>query len=199
MEDWVNTALKRWPNVPALYGWLSLDRRGRWRIRGEIISRPQIIDTINRNYAADARGQWFFQNGPQRGYMALEYTPMVLHVDAGGRLFTHTGLDVEAPRAVYLDDEGAVLVDSAVGAGVLGDDSLNWVLARMTGERGDLPDAELEQGIIEALARPSGASTGLYLSLAGRRLPLQRLDRAAAPAALGFVQLPQTDDNPCKP
>src|SRR3546814_4722559 len=72
VEDWVQRALARWPNVPALYGWLRLDRRGRWLIRDEPISRPQIIDTINRNYAADARGCWYFQNGPQRGYMRSE-------------------------------------------------------------------------------------------------------------------------------
>ena len=50
MEDRMQRALARWPNVPALYGWLSLDRRGRWRIQGEIITRAQIIDTISANY-----------------------------------------------------------------------------------------------------------------------------------------------------
>jgi hypothetical protein len=64
MEDWVHKALARWPDVPALFGWLSLDRRGRWRIRGEVITRPQIVDTINPNYAADEHGRWYFQNGP---------------------------------------------------------------------------------------------------------------------------------------
>ncbi|MDB5974431.1 MAG: hypothetical protein JWR07_1191, partial [Nevskia sp.] len=48
MEDWVQRSLARWPNVPALFGWLALDRRGRWLIQGELISRPQIIETINR-------------------------------------------------------------------------------------------------------------------------------------------------------
>src|SRR5262245_55155172 len=46
MEDWVHRALKRWPNVPALYGWLRLDRRGRWLIQGETIGRTQIVDVI---------------------------------------------------------------------------------------------------------------------------------------------------------
>lgn len=44
-EPWGHRALDKWPNVPALYGWLPLDRHGRWRIRGETISGPQIIDT----------------------------------------------------------------------------------------------------------------------------------------------------------
>ena len=26
MEDWVYLALEKWPNVPALFGWLGLDR-----------------------------------------------------------------------------------------------------------------------------------------------------------------------------
>ena len=72
MEDRMQRALARWPNVPALYGWLSLDRRGRWRIQGEIITRAQIIDTISANYLADEHGAWYFQNGPQRGYVQLE-------------------------------------------------------------------------------------------------------------------------------
>ena len=47
MEDRMLRAMARWPNVPALYGWLLLDRRGNWHVRGERITRPQIIDTIN--------------------------------------------------------------------------------------------------------------------------------------------------------
>ena len=84
MEDWVLRSLARWPDVPALFGWLGLDRRGRWLIRDEIISRPQIIDTIARNYAADEHGRWYFQNGPQRGYMQLEHAPLVLRPDVAG-------------------------------------------------------------------------------------------------------------------
>ena len=82
MEDWVHRAMARWPNVPALYGWLSLDRRGRWRIQNETISRPQIIDTFNRNYAADEQGRWYFQNGPQRGYGRDEANSPGIALDA---------------------------------------------------------------------------------------------------------------------
>ena len=68
MEDWVLRSLKRWPNVPALFGWLKLDRRGRWLIQGGIISRTQIIETINRNYAAEEQGAGI-SNGPTERYM----------------------------------------------------------------------------------------------------------------------------------
>ena len=80
MEDRVRRALARWPDVPALYGWLALDRRGRWRIKGETISRPQIIDTLNDNYAADEHGRWYFQNGPQRVFVELQSAPFVWRI-----------------------------------------------------------------------------------------------------------------------
>ena len=103
--------MKRWPNVPALFGWLGLDRRGRWLIQGETISHPRIIEVINRNYAADEHGRWYFQNGPQRGYMQLESAPLVLFVAENGEgLVTHTGRDVEQVHAAYLDEEGAVVL-----------------------------------------------------------------------------------------
>ena len=90
MDDAVVRSLARWPNVPAVYGWLELDRRGNWRIKGERIGNAALREFIARNYAADERGCWFFQNGPQRVYVALAYTPLVVHYE-GERLFDHCG------------------------------------------------------------------------------------------------------------
>lgn len=190
MEAWVHRALARWPNVPALYGWLGLDRRGRWLIRGETISRPQIIDTLNRNYACDAQGAWFFQNGPQRGYVTLATAPMVLGA-VDEQLSTHTGLAVTAPRSAWLDEEGSLLVDTEHGAGQLRDDDLAWALARLLDDTGRPAD---DAAVERALAQVDGQHTGLHLQLAGSRLPLTRVDRARAPARLGFVRAPQPQD-----
>lgn len=188
MEDWVDRALTRWPNVPALFGWLGLDRRGRWLIRGETISRPQIVETINRNYAADEHGRWYFQNGPQRGYIALETAPLVLHTAGeGAALMTHTGLRVERPGAAYLDEEGSVLLLTEHGPGALTDTDLDWALQRITSSGAPVS----EQALTQALALPSGATTALTLSLQGATLPLQRLDAALVPAQLGYVRDPQ--------
>jgi hypothetical protein len=188
MEDWVKRSLARWPNVPALFGWLKLDRRGRWLIRGEPISRPQIIDTINRNYAADAQGRWYFQNGPQRGYMELEYAPLVLRADAAGETLTaHTEAQVGGVSAAYLDEEGALLLDTDLGPGVLDAADLAWALQRLEADAGEVA----EERLAEALALPSGSVTPLYLRLGPARLPLLRLDAAEAPRQLGFVRKPQ--------
>jgi hypothetical protein len=180
--------MSRWPNVPALFGWLALDRRGRWLIRGEVITRPQIIETIDRNYAADEYGRWYFQNGPQRGYMALAYAPLVLRTDTGGdSLQTHTGKPVAQPTQAFLDEEGSILLTTEHGPGLLADTDLDWALSRFEGAAGAVDEAQLAQ----ALALPSGAATSLSLRIAAVRLPLVRLDTAAAPSALGFVRDPQ--------
>lgn len=188
MEAWVERALKKWPNVPSLFGWLSLDRRGRWRIRGELISRPQIVDTLNRNYAADAHGRWYFQNGPQRGYLQLETAPLVLRVQDDDTLHTHNGLQVRMAAAAFLDEEGSLWLDTEHGPAQLDGEDLAWALARIT----LAADPVSEDALLTALAQPSGTQTSLALRLHDDRcLPLERLDQHQVPQRLGFVRDPQ--------
>jgi hypothetical protein len=122
MDEIVVRSLAKWPNVPAVYGWLDLDRRGNWLIKGERIGNVALREFIARNYAADARGCWFFQNGPQRVFVRLAYTPFVMHYQ-GEALFDHCGRPVEALET-FLDDEGSVLVRGASGIGLLDDRDL---------------------------------------------------------------------------
>ena len=129
MDDIVKQALAKWPNVPACTGWLMLDRRGQWRMRDEAaqasgspgtpIRHEALLGFINRNYERDERGQWFFQNGPQRVYVELGYTPWVvrLSVEADGALALkdQVGNGFE-PSAVFADDEGGILFADASDA-----------------------------------------------------------------------------------
>lgn len=188
MEDWVARALARWPNVPHLYGWLSLDRHGRWHIKDEPISRPQIIDTIARNYAADEQGCWYFQNGPQRGYVSLEYTPLILSLDADGSLRDHCGRTISAPTAGWLDADGGLVLQTEHGPAGLDDRDLLRLPERLSAG-GKVVD---EQLLIAALEQPSGADTGLQLQLPRiTGIALGRLNRDELPAQLGFVRDPQ--------
>ena len=120
--------MARWPEVPDVYGWLALDRRGNWLLRAgaggcfERIGNAALRAFIARNYAADARGCWYFQNGPQRVYVRLAYTPLVVRHD-GAALVDHCGRPVQA-AAFFIDDEGSVLVLSQHGIGVLDDRDL---------------------------------------------------------------------------
>lgn len=112
----------KWPDVPAVYGWLELDRRGGWRIKGERIGHSGLRDFIARNYQPDERGRWYFQNGPQRVFVALAYTPLVVHHD-GERLIDQCGRCVVA-SAAYLDDEGSVLIEGGPAIALLDDRDL---------------------------------------------------------------------------
>jgi hypothetical protein len=122
MDDIVLRSMAKWPDVPDVYGWLSLDRRGNWRIQGERIGNAALREFISRNYAPDARGCWYFQNGPQRVFVALAYTPLVLHFE-GEALFDHCGRLFLLEEA-FLDEEGSVLMLGSHGIGLLDDRDL---------------------------------------------------------------------------
>jgi hypothetical protein len=126
MDEIVARSMARWPNVPAVYGWLSLDRRGGWRIKGERVGNAALREFIGRNYLADERGCWFFQNGPQRVFVELAYTPLVVHYE-GEALIDHCSRPFLS-RNVFQDEEGSVLIDGEGGIALLDDRDLErWV------------------------------------------------------------------------
>lgn len=133
MDDIVQQALIKWPNVPHCYGWLGLDARGRWYLRddavqaqgafpqskGALLEHTKLIAFIERNYETDAQGQWFFQNGPQRVYVELECTPWVWRIEPDLSLLSHTGRAATAAVVCLLDDEGRVYLASDIGLGLV--------------------------------------------------------------------------------
>ena len=110
MDEIVARSITKWPDVPAVYGWLSLDRRGNWLIKGERIGNAALREFIGRNYESDERGRWFFQNGPQRVFVKLAYTPLVVRCEGEG-LVDQCGRPF-APEQTLVDDKGSVLVCS---------------------------------------------------------------------------------------
>jgi hypothetical protein len=132
MDPIVEAALKKWPNVPHCYGWLALDARGDWYMRDERIqhagSFPEVKGSrinhdklrafIERNYAADAAGCWFFQNGPQRVYVELETTPWIWRLQPDGRVLSHTGIEA-AVQSSWLDEEGRLYLFTDLGLGLV--------------------------------------------------------------------------------
>lgn len=187
MDEIVRQALAKWPNVPHCTGWLLLDRRGIWRMRddavqargalGEPVRHEALVGFINRNYECDAQGQWFFQNGPQRVYVELVYTPWVVRL-AEDRASGLLGLTDQAgcpfePTAAYCDDEGNVLfVDAAQPprVAVLHDHDLDLFAEH----------AHLQED----------AHTGRFVWRADRVLPLQTIRRTEVGERFGFVASP---------
>ena len=129
-------AIAKWPNVPHCHGWLGLDARGRWYLRdqatqqrgafasgapgarGELLQQQRLVEFIGRNYEADAEGQWYFQNGPERVYVELEATPWVWRLHDDGRVLSHTGCAVQ-PEAALVDENGRLYLACPRGLGVV--------------------------------------------------------------------------------
>ena len=149
MDEIVKAAIARWPDVPSVYGWLSLDRRGQWRIKEDRIGNARVAEFIGRNYEADDAGRWFFQNGPQRVYVRLDYTPLVFVVDvdaASLRLATHTGTPIGRIRQALLDEAGSLILDTDAGTGVVSDRDLAAVAERLVAADGAAADEAVLAG-----------------------------------------------------
>ncbi|MEZ5739945.1 MAG: DUF2946 family protein [Burkholderiaceae bacterium] len=177
MDDQVLRAMQRWPDVPAVFGWLRLDRRGRWCLvdrgqpgfdesrdgHGSPITNAQIVDFIARNYQGDDDGRWYWQNGPQRVYVDLEVAPLILRVRSdldAGALLTHTGAEVGEVSRACVGEHGELLAMTDLGPGAIH----------------DLDLAALEL-------------TETHVVLAGNRLVLGAAGDQAA--TLGFVRRPR--------
>ncbi|NLP62106.1 DUF2946 family protein [Paraburkholderia sacchari] len=214
MDDIVKQALARWPNVPHCTGWLLLDARGHWRLRDEAdqaqgapgsqIRHEALIGFINRNYARDAKGQWFFQNGPQRVYVELEYTPWVVRLasakDGALTLADQAGQPFE-PTAVYVDEHGSVLFEAVPEADTESTtesttesvDTSAATHARVA----LLHDHDLDCFTEHATLAEDGAS-GTFHWRAETALPLRPIARADVPAHFAFVRSPEQAEKAAK-
>ncbi|MBN9429482.1 MAG: DUF2946 family protein [Burkholderiales bacterium] len=177
MDDQVLRAMTRWPDVPAVWGWLRLDRRGRWLLvdrghpdfdeardgGGSPITSPPIIDFIGRNYAGDEHGRWYWQNGPQRVYVDLDSAPLILRVlDADGptiaarHFVTHTGFGVQRIDAGWIGPAGELLLRTDLGPAVVHDlDAPTLPLE----ELGDTVALLLDSGLLPLHATTDPAAT----------------------------------------
>ena len=187
MDEIVIRGMLKWPNVPAVYGWLSLDRRGSWMIKNvsgrfERIANPAVNDFIGRNYAADGQGRWFFQNGPQRVFVALDYTPWVYRLDDSGEgLLAHTGAAPRSIEAVFLDEAGGLLVQAELGIGVLLDRDLPAFIERLT---------DLQGRTAERLLEEVGEGREAKAMLRGVSVRVAPVRGADLPRMFGFVPRP---------
>lgn len=129
MDDIVRAALAKWPNVPAVYGWLALDSRGQWRIQGERITHSALIQFMQRNYECDERGAWFFQNGPQQVFVALEAAPYVVRYD-GEKWTLHTEKEVTPPDQAFWVEDGDIYLGFGTRLARLDDRDLGRIADR---------------------------------------------------------------------
>jgi hypothetical protein len=193
MDDIVKQAMAKWPNVPHCYGWLALDARGAWRMRDEAAQRANapgdkltnaaLVGFINRNYARDERGCWYFQNGPQRVYVNLEATPFIARTDPGQGLVLQTGQALAALDAAFLTADGAAIVQGGEVVAQLDDRDVGEWLAAMELDGRPASDEAL-------MAWLEGGAGELVVSYRGKRVPVQRIAGTDLPERFGYTQAP---------
>jgi hypothetical protein len=193
MDDIVKQAMAKWPNVPHCYGWLALDARGTWRMRDEAAQRADapgdkltnatLVGFINRNYLADERGCWYFQNGPQRVYVNLEATPFIARTDPQQGLLLQTGQAVASIEEAFMTEAGAVIVRAGGVTAQFDDRDVAQLLQAM--ELDGRPVSE--EGLMAWLENGTGR---LALRWQGREVPVERLAADDAPQRFGYVRRP---------
>ncbi len=194
----VVAAMAKWPNVPDVYNWLMLDARGRYRIRArdyeqsgrfDTIGNAAVVEFIGRNTMQDEAGRWYFQNGPQRVFFKIEYTPLVARLQPQGMPLLHTGAAVGRVIAVWIDEHAAAILETERGLALV-DDRDNFLfingLKPLVGAA--LDDIELEQW----LQKPVFGQ--LTWEICGSRVPVGPIMRAELPSRFHYVAAPQPPD-----
>jgi hypothetical protein len=192
MDEIVKQAMAKWPNVPHCYGWLALDARGNWRMRdeaaqrnntpGDKLANAALVGFINRNYAHDDKGNWYFQNGPQRVYVNLEATPFIARTDPAQGFVLQTGQAL-TPEAAFMTEAGALILQAGEIVAQLDDRDVAQVLACM--------ELDGRPASVEAiLAWLEDDAAELALVTGDRRVRVERLSAEALPRRFGYVQAP---------
>ena len=159
---------------------MPLAGRGFWRRRGGRITHRGLIDFINRQYGVDESGNWFLQNGPQRVYVNLAYTPWVFRSDAGG-LISHTGEATGETLAALLDEHGNVLLETPLGVGLLDDRDLAGFLSACRDRDGNPADERLLADLMQ------GQESGVFW----KSLPLQPIQAESVATRYAFNPTPK--------
>ena len=133
MDEQVLRSLIKWPNVPDCFGWLALDRRGQWRMRdeyaqsnqlaGQVIQHVALNEFISRNYACDALGRYFFQNGPQKVFITLDAAPWIARIipnEGGPQLLTQCGTLIK-PLSALSDEIGNIYIAGLISQAIAPD------------------------------------------------------------------------------
>ena len=194
MDDIVKLAMAKWPNVPHCYGWLRLDARGVFRMRDEVaqknasagdpIRHTSLLAFIYRNYASDATGSWYFQNGPQRVYVDLETTPFIARTDTQENFVTQDGLALKNIHTVWLSDQGSLLFQNATQIAMLDDRDIAACLSQFRLNDVVCSDAELLSWMRQPI-------DGCGFMVGGEVLPVKFIKSAVIAQQFGFQQKPR--------
>lgn len=174
MDEIVLAAMAKWPNVPAVFGWLRLDARGQWWIKEARLQHEGMAEFFNRNFSRDGQGRCYVQNGPQKVYVTLDAAPLVARRTPKGWSTLPYDDDVPA-RAAWMTPDGVLLLEIGGELAVVDDRDLPALLEEgLVGWDGDM------------------ASLPAMLKLAESALPLACDSLPALLARYGIVARPKS-------
>ncbi|ABP35035.1 DUF2946 family protein [Polynucleobacter asymbioticus] len=184
MDDQVLRSLVKWPNVPECFGWLALDRRGQWRMRdefaqqnhlsGQVIVHRALSEFISRNYACDQAGNYFFQNGPQRVFVTLDYTPWIVRItpaQEGSQFLTQCQTPF-APSAAFSDEQGNIYIAGSTHQTIDENNQKQSFVNEACQSVAILHDHDLDHFSELAILREQACSFGGSWTWHGKQLPL---------------------------
>ena len=202
MDDLVLQSLIKWPSVPNCFGWLALDRRGRWRIRneyaqkynlpGEVIQNNHFNEYIKRNYSRDINGRYFFQNGPQRVYISIDAAPWIVRITPSNESlqFVTQCQNQFHPQEALSDESGNIFISGLTMQTILHEKGPVAFIQENQPSIALLHDHDLD--LFADLARLDGHSCNLESSWSwlGRRLPIHPIRSLEIPGRFGFKKNP---------
>ena len=175
MDPSVHHAMARWPDVPAVFGYVGLDRRGTLYLEGAPVTHERTAAFMRRNFGLDDHGRAFFQNGPQRAYADLEVTPWVARLTSSDALVTHTEQAIHHLREAWLTSSGDLVLVTEFGPALVHAQDLDRMADHMSGE----------------IANPAAGHAPLTLALLGEQLLIHSLADDDLAGALGFQRQPE--------
>ncbi|MEL0083427.1 MAG: DUF2946 family protein [Gammaproteobacteria bacterium] len=184
LAERVLRGMAKWPNVPSVYNWLQLDRRGHWLMKGSEVTHPRLLAFINQHYLAAADGSYYFQNGPQQVFIQLALAPYVFS-PLNNQLISHNDKQVGAVEAAYLSDQGDLLLQTDIGPGVIDDRYLAQV------EEWFQVEGDRDSGLADLLDGRQNSNARLVSKGFNIDLPLKPLAIAQLESTLGFIANPQ--------
>jgi hypothetical protein len=151
---------------------------------GDKLSNAALVGFIARNYGRDDGGNWYFQNGPQRVYVALETTPFVARTDPAHGFVLHTGAPLQHIDGACMTEAGELILQAGDVVAQLDDRDVAQALAALESDGKPLGDEALVAWL------EGGAPAAVALKLSGSSVPLQRIGRDEVADRFGFRKNP---------
>jgi Protein of unknown function (DUF2946) len=202
MDEQVLRSLIKWPDVPACFGWLALDRRGQWRMRdeyaqqnqlpGQTIQHAALKEFIARNYASNASGNFFFQNGPQRVFVTLLATPWIARLIPGEQgLEFHTQCQTTlSPTGALCDEHGNIYIVGFISQTIYSEAGVNDFEKKNLESVALLHDHDLDLFAGLSQIREEACSFGGAWRWNDKELPLDPISQEELTSRFGFIQEP---------